>query len=155
MKTIGKKAFRRHEYPADVDEELIDLLDVLNSIPGVRTLYSCCGHGREEFYIACAFTSIYTQNALIEYFNPFSASGELHAEYVHELMPFEQFRIRQFGMNSDSVLPEEVIGFYNRHLGQSSEDFRRREYEKMCKYLMQFVPHDGWFSKKHVSKHKN
>ena len=39
------------EYPGDVDIELIPLLDLINSVPGVRTLFSCslksrCWQGR-------------------------------------------------------------------------------------------------------------
>ena len=49
------------EYPGDVDQELLPLLDLINSIPGVRTLFSCCGHGRESFYMVLAFTSAQTR----------------------------------------------------------------------------------------------
>jgi tRNA(Phe) wybutosine-synthesizing methylase Tyw3 len=52
-----KKKIQKFNYPKDIDQELISLLDVINSIPGVRTLFSCCGHGKEEFYIVLAYTS--------------------------------------------------------------------------------------------------
>lgn len=48
------KSFKRilkFEYPDDIDQELVPFLDVLGSIPGLRPLFSCCGHGREEFYL--------------------------------------------------------------------------------------------------------
>ena len=34
------------EPPADVDPELLKLLQALNSLPGIRTSNSCCGHGK-------------------------------------------------------------------------------------------------------------
>lgn len=38
-------SFRQHEYPNDIDAELVPLLDAMNSLPGIETRSSCCGHG--------------------------------------------------------------------------------------------------------------
>lgn len=35
----------------EIDEELIEIIELLNSINGVRTAYCCSGHGKEEMYI--------------------------------------------------------------------------------------------------------
>lgn len=45
----NRKCIVSLEYPKDVDEELIPLLDLINSVPGVRTIFSCCGHAKESF----------------------------------------------------------------------------------------------------------
>ena len=37
--------------PADMDEQCIELCTVLNSLPGVRTTESCCGHLRHPYRI--------------------------------------------------------------------------------------------------------
>lgn len=37
--------------PADMDYQCIELCNFLNSIPGVSTSESCCGHCRERFSI--------------------------------------------------------------------------------------------------------
>ena len=31
-------------YPEDIDQECIPLCDALNSLPGISTISSCCGH---------------------------------------------------------------------------------------------------------------
>ena len=36
------------EYPKDMDKECIPLCDALNKLPGIRTTYSCSGHGQRR-----------------------------------------------------------------------------------------------------------
>ena len=38
------KDHRKFSYSKDVDKELVPMLDVFNNIPGVRTVFSFCGH---------------------------------------------------------------------------------------------------------------
>ena len=40
-----------HEYDGNMDKECIGLCDMLNSLPGVETFESCCGHFKERFSI--------------------------------------------------------------------------------------------------------
>lgn len=35
----------------EIDDECRDLCDALNSLPGIKTTYSCSGHGREPFQV--------------------------------------------------------------------------------------------------------
>ena len=39
------------KYDDRMDPECIALCDALNSLPGIRTYESCCGHGRYEFMV--------------------------------------------------------------------------------------------------------
>lgn len=39
------------KYDGRMDAKCIELCDTLNSLPGIRTSESCCGHGRESFDI--------------------------------------------------------------------------------------------------------
>ena len=39
------------EYPDDMDKECIKLCTVLNGLPGVDTVESCCGHLKEPYNI--------------------------------------------------------------------------------------------------------
>lgn len=39
------------KYHDGMDPECIALCDALNSLPGIRTYESCCGHGRREFMV--------------------------------------------------------------------------------------------------------
>ena len=37
--------------PADVDEQCRALCEALNTLPGIKTVESCCGHGERPFRI--------------------------------------------------------------------------------------------------------
>ena len=41
----------KHKLPADIDPECIALCDAINSIPGLKTNSSCCGHGTDKYRI--------------------------------------------------------------------------------------------------------
>lgn len=45
------------QYPDDMDQECIKLCDAMNSLPGVVTNESCCGHGVRPFRIFFTCTS--------------------------------------------------------------------------------------------------
>lgn len=42
---------KKVEYSGVMDDECIPLCDAINSIPGLRTVESCCGHGERQFSI--------------------------------------------------------------------------------------------------------
>ena len=62
------KDHRKLSYSKDVDKELVPMLDVFNNIPGVRTIYSCCGHGYPGWYLTFKTTSDYMYRELYRYF---------------------------------------------------------------------------------------
>lgn len=62
------KDHRKLSYSKDVDKELVPMLDVFNNIPGVRTIYSCCGHGYPGWYMTFKTTSDYMYRELYRYF---------------------------------------------------------------------------------------
>lgn len=41
----------KEELPFDIDKECIPLCTVLNSLKGIKTFESCCGHGKRPFRI--------------------------------------------------------------------------------------------------------
>lgn len=41
----------RGNYPEDMDTECIELCDILNSLPTVKTYESCCGHNKSNYII--------------------------------------------------------------------------------------------------------
>ena len=47
------------KYDSMMDDECIGLCDALNRIPGIRTLESCCGHGRHGFWVWFTITEPY------------------------------------------------------------------------------------------------
>ena len=38
-------------YDSNIDKEVIELCNVINSLPGLKTLESCCGHNKDTFRI--------------------------------------------------------------------------------------------------------
>lgn len=49
--------------PFDMDTECIDLCVALNSLPGIETVNSCCGHGKQPYWIW--FDVDYSQRGLL------------------------------------------------------------------------------------------
>ena len=39
------------KYDGNIDEECVALCDAMNSVPGILTTSSCCGHGKYEYRI--------------------------------------------------------------------------------------------------------
>jgi len=39
------------KYDGDIDTECVALCDAMNSVPGIRTTSSCCGHGEREYRV--------------------------------------------------------------------------------------------------------
>lgn len=55
-----------------IDKELVDLIKVLNTISGIKTLTCCCGHGKGPCCIFMAIRDIPTiNNFCFNYLNPF------------------------------------------------------------------------------------
>jgi len=46
-----KKLAANIEYDGRMDKECIDLCNAMNSLPGIETTESCCGHGASPFMI--------------------------------------------------------------------------------------------------------
>ncbi len=42
---------KKHKYNGKIDKEVVGLCDAMNSLPGIYTSSSCCGHGSESFSI--------------------------------------------------------------------------------------------------------
>ena len=51
LKVAETDIWIRAEYDNNMDIECRPLCDVLNSIPGITTISSCCGHGKDPFTI--------------------------------------------------------------------------------------------------------
>ena len=46
-----KRKSKKVKYDGKMDKECIALCDAINTLPGIRTLLSCCGHGERPFRI--------------------------------------------------------------------------------------------------------
>ena len=65
---LESKNFQRFSYPKDMDKEMIDFIDVLNNIPGCRTLYCCQGHGFGHWYFVANCCNMFPYKAIRSYF---------------------------------------------------------------------------------------
>lgn len=50
---------------AEIDEDIVDLCKVLNSIDGIQTLFSCSGHGKKCAYVSCMAKNAKTYNKFV------------------------------------------------------------------------------------------
>lgn len=80
---------RKINYPSDIDKEMIPLLDALNSIRGVKTRFTCCGHGRKcgEFYIYMEVSNLKSLKMLYNVFDCYIDINKIDMKtwYVKEL----------------------------------------------------------------------
>ena len=133
------------EYPGDVDLELLPLLDLLNSVPGVRTMFSCCGHGRESFYMVLAFTSTQARSLIENGLQGLKWIDHKIADCKEDCFPHAKFTVEDFyTKNVDSVIFENSVGYYSDELGMKKKAERVKDYKRMCKFLMKLVPRKHW-----------
>lgn len=48
---MSKRKSKQPKCDGVMDKECIALCDAINTLPGIRTIHSCCGHGRQPFRI--------------------------------------------------------------------------------------------------------
>ena len=133
------------EYPGDVDLELLPLLDLLNSVPGVRTMFSCCGHSRESFYMVLAFTSAQARSLIENGLQALKNLDRKIADYQEDCFPHARFTVEDFyTKNVDSLIFENSVGFYSQELGMKKKAERVKDYKRMCKFIMKLVPRKHW-----------
>jgi hypothetical protein len=142
-----KKKIQKFNYPKDIDQELISLLDVINSIPGVRTLFSCCGHGKEEFYIMLAYTSSQTRSLIENIFlNNTHCIENFNDDLTYKDVFIGKFKSYDFynGPINDNIIFENCVGYYNTELGLATKKERVKNYKKIIKILTRLVPNENW-----------
>ena len=142
-----KKRIQKFKYPKDVDQELISLLDAFNSIPGVRTLFSCCGHGKEKFYIMLAYTSTQTRSLIETIFS----KNTRYIKNFNDDLTYKDVFIGKFKSHdfynkpiNDNIIFENCVGYYNTELGLATKKERVKNYKKIIKILTRLVPNENW-----------
>lgn len=123
-----KRLIHHLNYPKDTDKIMVGILDVLNSIPGCRTLYSCQGHGREPLYICLSFTCGHTERLVREIFSDNIKDLEVETE----LKPNGVYSFETF------------LGLYSLEVGTSPLVERRKMISKLKKELVELVPVNWW-----------
>ena len=119
------------EYPDDIDEELIPLLNTLNNITGVSTQYSCCGHHRRknDFYIFLHCSSLISLRRIFNAFD-YSISTEKISDYSsYKIKNKNSFYKIELGKITGT--PDNAIGvrISNDVFNYLNEKERKIEYE--------------------------
>lgn len=129
---------RKFTYSNDVDKELVPMLDVFNNIPGVRTVYSCCGHGYPGWYIDFRTTSDFMYRILYKFFTK-------DGDGWKGVLPDVDFTVNtsDFASFGDAV-PEKRITVYCDQLGMMKVDERRKQYAKICEVFSHYAPRCEW-----------
>jgi len=130
------KDHRKFAYPKDVDAELVPMLDVFNNIPGVRTIYSCSGHGYPGWYLDIRTTSNFMFSILCTYFTKKGDGFGLFTDV--------DFKVQTADASLLNMVPEKRITVYCDELGMMKSEDRRRQYMKICEFFSRFSPDSDW-----------
>ena len=57
------------QLPDDMDEECIELCEAMNTLPGIWTIESCCGHGERNYRIWFRADDMKSLPRVLYYFN--------------------------------------------------------------------------------------
>lgn len=126
--SLKHKNFQELVYPKDMDEEMVPLSNVLNSIPGCRTLYTCCGHSHEGWYVVLKFTSDVAHE---EVRKAFEKNG------AHDILD-------NSGAGHDDPIPEVEMTVYWNSLGLLPDSKRFKAYKSLCNDLVKLLPASHW-----------
>ena len=64
------------KYTGVMDKECIELCDTLNTLPGVKTCDSCCGHLKDKYRIFMTISNFYSISLLARAFDHRYSSGK-------------------------------------------------------------------------------
>ena len=70
------------KYSGNIDKECVELCDAINSIPGIYTVESCCGHGKHEFRIWFKVEDHENLPILLYYIDPCHVGFRWHCEVI-------------------------------------------------------------------------
>ena len=131
-KMLAGKNFQRFSYPKDMDKEMIDFMDVLNSIPGCRTLFCCQGHGHGSWYFVANCCNMFPYKAIRSYF-------QKEQKYNSKIEILE-------GCDSslDDLFRELQIAVYDESFDKMTLAKKKAAYKKMCEYFLEYVPRKHW-----------
>lgn len=136
----SRKIIQNFIYPKDVDKELIPMLNIINSIPGVRTVFSCCGHGKNDFYLSLAYTSCQTRSFID---NIFQRNGCLIKGFNDEDTNNKyicKFKILDMHcVSNNNMIYETEVLYSSEELGLMNKKDRINEYKKNLLFLTKVI----------------
>ena len=129
---LESKNFQRFSYPKDMDKEMIDFIDVLNNIPGCRTLYCCQGHGFGHWYFVANCCNMFPYNAIRSYFQ----EKQKHNSKIEILEGCDS--------SLDDLFKELQITVYDKSFDKMTLAKKKIAYRKMCEHFLKLVPRKHW-----------
>ena len=129
---LESKNFQRFSYPKDMDKEMIDFIDVLNNIPGCRTLYCCQGHGDGAWYFVANCCNMFPYKAIRSYFK----EKQKHNSKIEILEGCDS--------NLDNLFKELQITVYDKSFDKMTLAKKKIAYRKMCEHFLKLVPRKHW-----------
>ena len=110
----------------DIDKEIVELCRALNSIDGVETVESCCGHGERECHIWLTIRDIQTLNKLC--FHCFNR------EYFWELItdvadPHRDWKMLHFLLKSKTICYQGDFDELAERLNKRKDDIKLSDEE--------------------------
>ena len=137
---------RKFTYSDDVDEELVPMLDVFNNLPGVRTVYCCCGHGDSQWYMVFYCTSDFMANVLMNYFtkhNKLCTTDE--DDWIKKISVRFKYEVEyDDAAKSWNTIPEKEVVVRSDDLGRAKEGKRLAEYKRICEFFASLTPMNEW-----------
>ena len=129
---LESKNFQRFSYPKDMDKEMIDFMDVLNNIPGCRTLYCCQGHGFGHWYFVANCCNMFPYKAIRSYFQ----EKQKHNSKIEIIEGCDS--------NLDNLFKELQISVYDKSFDKMTLAKKKAAYKKMCEHFLEYVPRKHW-----------
>ena len=129
---LESKNFQRFSYPKDMDKEMIDFMDVLNNIPGCRTLYCCQGHGFGHWYFVANCCNMFPYKAIRSYFQ----EKQKHNSKIEIIEGCDS--------SLDDLFKELQIAVYDKSFDKMTLAKKKAAYKKMCEYFLEYVPRKHW-----------
>ena len=129
---LESKNFQRFSYPKDMDKEMIDFIDVLNNIPGCRTLYCCQGHGFGHWYFVANCCNMFPYKAIRSYFQ----EKQKHNSKIDIIEGCDS--------SLDDLFKELQITVYDKSFDKMTLAKKKIAYRKMCEHFLEYVPRKHW-----------
>lgn len=154
MKNLDLQKFK---YPKDIDQELVPFLDAANSVPGLRTMFCCSGHGNSMFYVMFACCNEIVASRIFKLFRiprpkQLKFAPRYSQKHIRERSITSKDNKFSAVLDDPEILryrgfcPQETISItiYSKWLGTMKSKDRRLELSKLRKKILEFVPKKHW-----------
>lgn len=130
------------KYDKQMDKECVRLCDAINKIPGLKTCWSCCGHGKEKFQVWFEVESVKNLPILLYFLDP--QNSMLNYWWQCEVVAHFGMGRATFQIIADGV-GKEVYGDADEIADQLENFFS-------CAFKRNFCPVCQWYG--HKEEHK-